>query len=352
MDPTEYRTTTGTLTHGRGGRTGTPQTITVPVVDMVWYETAEVFTVSLSSPAGGTLGSQVTHAVSITDDDPAQPPMGFNGDAHPDLIWRNTQSGSNAFWFMNGPAVSTSAQFTTVADQGWEIRAVGDVNGDRQADLIWQHMGTGQHAAWLYNGTTLLVTLMIDGNPASGAPLHAETDLNWKIVTAGDMDQDGADDILWQNAVTGHQRIWHMKNLGPVTPTSLEIRDVVAISLNHDPNTTWRLVGTGDFDGDQWPDLVWRDSAGSGPAAWFMRDGTVLSSTAFSTQALDPAWRVVGVADMARSGVRDGKPDLIWQSTTGDLAVWYMDGTQTPLTLRLTPDTVLPATGWRLVGVR
>jgi hypothetical protein len=122
--------------------------------------------------------------------------------------------------------------------------------------------------------------------------------------------------------------------------------------VNHPEDTTWRLVGVGDFDGDRWPDLVWRDSAGAGPVAWFMRDATLLSLAHFSTQAFDPTWQVVGVADIARDGVRDGKPDLIWKSTTGDLAVWYMDGTQTPLTLRLTPNNVLPSTGWRLVGVK
>ena len=136
-------------------------------------------------------------------------------------------------------------------------------------------------------------------------------------------------------------------------PTSLEIRDSVPVSLSHAANTSWRIVGTGDMDGDRWPDLVWRDTAGAGPAAWFMRDGHVVSSTTLSHQVPDTNWRVVGVADIARDGARDGKPDLIWRNDlTGDNAVWYMDGVNVSLTIYLTPREVLPSTGWRMVGVR
>ena len=51
-----------------------------------------MFTLAPSSPAGGGLGALVTHTVSILDDDPASPVTSFNGDLHPDLIWRNTQT--------------------------------------------------------------------------------------------------------------------------------------------------------------------------------------------------------------------------------------------------------------------
>jgi hypothetical protein len=64
-------------------------------------------------------------------------------------------------------------------------------------------------------------------------------------------------------------------------------------------------------------------------------------------------WKLVGVADIAQNGVRDGKPDLIWQNpVSGYLGLWYMDGVQTLLTIYLTPNTIGAGTNWRIVGVK
>ena len=64
-------------------------------------------------------------------------------------------------------------------------------------------------------------------------------------------------------------------------------------------------------------------------------------------------WKLVGVADIALNGVRDGKPDLIWQNPiSGYLGLWYMDGVQTLQTIYLTPNSIGAGTNWRLVGVK
>ena len=39
--------------------------------------------------------------------------------------------------------------------------------------------------------------------------------------------------------------------------------------------TTWTIVGTGDFDGDGKSDMLWRDGSGN-VAIWFM-NGTVVT---------------------------------------------------------------------------
>jgi hypothetical protein len=66
----------------------------------------------------------------------------------------------------------------------------------------------------------------------------------------------------------------------------------------------------------------------------------------------DLNWRIAGVADIARNGVRDGKPDLVWQRDgTGDLAVWYMDGLALPAGISMNPASVGSST-WKIVGVR
>jgi FG-GAP repeat len=42
--------------------------------------------------------------------------------------------------------------------------------------------------------------------------------------------------------------------------------------------TTWSIVGTGDFNGDGMSDILWRDTSGN-VAVWFMNGAQVTSST-------------------------------------------------------------------------
>jgi hypothetical protein len=45
----------------------------------------------------------------------------FNGDGRPDILWRNTTSGQNAVWFMDGVTVTGFAVFDSMTDQTWTI---------------------------------------------------------------------------------------------------------------------------------------------------------------------------------------------------------------------------------------
>jgi FG-GAP-like repeat len=81
------------------------------------------------------------------------------------------------------------------------------------------------------------------------------------------------------------------------------------------------VVGTGDFNGDGFGDILWRDSAGD-LAVWLMNGATVMDSAALGS--VPGTWSIVGTGDF--NG--DGKTDILWQDTSGDLAIWFMDGEQ------------------------
>jgi hypothetical protein len=83
--------------------------------------------------------------------------------------------------------------------------------------------------------------------------------------------------------------------------------------------TNWSIVGTGDFDGDGKTDILWRDTAGD-LAIWFM-NGTAISS-AGSLGNVPQAWSVAGTGDFDG----DGKSDILWRDTAGDVALWLMNG--------------------------
>ena len=268
------------------------------------------------------------------------PPGDFTGDGSPDLVWRDFATGANSYWAMNGPNYSTSGYLDSVPDLNWEIRAVGDLNGDTHPDLIWQNDATGQVAAWLYrDGFTIIGTPMIATEPA------------WRIVGAADMDQDGQLDLVWRNFATGVLRIWHMN--GWAQRNSVDI--VMTGPTGHD----WEVAGIADMNGDSWPDLIWRQYVSPGSmAAWFLTDSIVIDVDYPTPDPNNPDlnWRIVGVADIANNGVRDGHPDLIWQRDgTNGLAVWYMGGTKglaRQLTVWMDPPTIGPNSWYRIVGVR
>src|SRR5439155_20746947 len=50
----------------------------------------------------------------------------FSGDAHSDILWRNTSTGENYVFFMNGTTVVAEGFVKQVADPSWKIVGVGD----------------------------------------------------------------------------------------------------------------------------------------------------------------------------------------------------------------------------------
>src|SRR5205814_929432 len=53
----------------------------------------------------------------------------FNGDGKADILWRNSTTGANTIWLMNGAVISSGATFATVVDPNWGIAGLGDFNG-------------------------------------------------------------------------------------------------------------------------------------------------------------------------------------------------------------------------------
>jgi hypothetical protein len=89
--------------------------------------------------------------------------------------------------------------------------------------------------------------------------------------------------------------------------------------LGNLPLATWTVAGTGDFNGDGKVDVLWRDSAGN-IAIWFMNGTTVASAAGVGN--LPTSWSVAGTGDF--NG--DGLFDIVWHDTAGDTAIWLMSG--------------------------
>jgi hypothetical protein len=63
--------------------------------------------------------------------------------------------------------------------------------------------------------------------------------------------------------------------------------------INVDPNLNWRVVGTGDYNGDGRADILWRNATNGLNRLWLMNTATITSSSRL-VDVTDINWKIVG----------------------------------------------------------
>jgi hypothetical protein len=257
-----------------------------------------------------------------------------NFDGRADLIWQH-DDGRISSWLMNGIQMMSGALIGpgSVADTNWKIVGTWDPNGDGSTDILWRHQTQGWLSSWTMNGENLVGGAYL--SPAQVA------DTNWTVVGTGDFNGDGRPDILWQHATEGWVSVWLMNGTTLI--------DGRLLSASRVADTNWKIVGSGDFNGDGLADIVWQHQTTGETSVWIMNGTTLVNGTLLSPAGVgDTNWKIKAVTDL--NG--DGQPDLVWQNTaTGYLAAWLMNGTVRADGIYLTPAQVLD-TRWHIVGPR
>jgi hypothetical protein len=225
----------------------------------------------------------------------------FDGDGQSDIVWRNSTTGRNYVWLMNGFAIKQQGEINYVTDSNWRIKEVTDLDGDGKDDIVWRHMSRGDTWIYLMNGIKY---------QTSQASLKV-ADTNWEIVASGDVNGDGKGDIIWRHKTRGDNYIWLMNG------TSVTSRYIL-----NNVNTNWIIAGAGDLNGDGTDDIIWRNKTDGRNWAFIMNNGQIQISSLINTVA-NANWEIADIADLDG----DGKDDLFWrQSQTGQTYIFLMNG--------------------------
>jgi hypothetical protein len=206
------------------------------------------------------------------------------------------------------------------------------------SDITWEIAGTGDfnsdgntdilwrnYGAGPFSGWNVIWYMNGTGGIDGYGYLSGITDLTWKIVGTGDFDGDEDTDILWRNygagPFSGWNVIWYMNNAGGIT------------GYGYLPGITdldWKIVGTGDFDLDRDTDILWRNTGTGAFSGWnvvWHMAGEGISGYGYLNGISDLAWQIAGTGDFNS----DGYMDILWRNYgTGGLqgwnCVWYMQG--------------------------
>src|SRR5437016_967816 len=83
----------------------------------------------------------------------------FDGDGKGDILWANIFPYATLFRSMNGPSIHPAEGYLrSVADLSWTVAGIGDFDGDAKVDILWRNTSTGENYIYFMDGTAIKAT--------------------------------------------------------------------------------------------------------------------------------------------------------------------------------------------------
>ena len=179
------------------------------------------------------------------------------------------------------------------------------------------------------------------GNVYNGSVWLNQTSVpGWAVVAWADFNGDGVPDLVWQNQVTRQVSVAYMSASGSV---------IGANWFSQAGQPGWSVVAVADSNRDGVPDLIWQNDTTRQVKVWYMGgpQGNVNIGWTWLYQTGVPGWKIVAAADLNHDGV----PDLIWMNdTTRQASVGYMGGSQGDVVIGSNWINQFGMAGWKVVA--
>ena len=186
------------------------------------------------------------------------------------------------------------------AGDSFKFENVSDFNYDGKSDVMLQNKADGSVYLWNLNGKTISSHGAFGGVPGT----------DWVVKGTGDFDGNQYGDAVLQRASDGAVYVWGN------SATGLAGHGFVGSQLGM---LDWKVIGTGDFNGDWKSDLLFQNSKNGMVWAWDM-DGTIVKDSGALSKELGIGLIAKGTGDFNGDGISD----VVLQRTT-DGAVYVME---------------------------
>jgi hypothetical protein len=227
----------------------------------------------------------------------------FDGDGRSDILLRDESAGWLTDWLGtgNGTFTNNNVNAGTFFTPDWKIIGTGDFNGDGRIDFLLRN-GDGWTTDWLGTGSGGFTN-----NGANTSILFAS---NWQVAGVGDFNGDGKSDFLLRDITSGWLTEWTGNSSGGFD--------------NNGPTATlfftndWHVIGTGDFNGDGRDDFLLRSDAGW-VTNWLANpDGSFTNNGANVSNFFTSDWKILGTGDFNGDGISD----ILLRSDAGWTTDW------------------------------
>jgi hypothetical protein len=275
-------------------------------------------------------------------------------DSQAGAAWVFTRSGG--VWTQQGGKLVGTGAVGSVVQQGHSVGLSADGNtaivggpfDDSFAGAAWVYTRSG--GVWTQQGAKLVGTGAA-GAGEQGFSVGLSADGNFAIL--GGLNDNGLVGATWVFSRSGG--VWTQygaKLVGTGVVGSALQGSAAAISGDHrailvggvgdnGSGAAWvfAIPVSHDFNGDGMSDIAWRDTSGNA-AMWEMNGTDITPGPVFGP--IPTNWSIVGQRDF--NG--DGRSDWLWRDTIGHVAMWLLNGFQ----VLQVGSVGTVSTNWSIVG--